>query len=158
MSTFLILIGFALMLITPCAIAVFGTRERDDDSVYTDRLVEPIVLGPRVIQPPPVPAPIAAAAPVATPTKPAVANAAAAIPLEASDPILHNRAQKTYKARILRNEIEALMATAAAARAQAEALAANARLAAAKAEAADATATAAEDAAAEAIQEMRRAA
>jgi len=158
MSTFAILVGFALMLFLPCALTVLGNREASEDSVYADRIVEPIMRA-RVAQVVQVAAAPAQSAEAAKPaSKPASEGPDPRNRAEVSDPIVHHHAYKTRQARIQRNEIEALVATAAAARAQADALAANARLAAAKAEAADAEASDAEEAAAAAIHEMRRAA
>jgi hypothetical protein len=159
MSTFTILAGFALMLFLPCAVAMLGSRDNSDSTAYSDRNIDPIARL-RIAQPIKPPAEVATVQtqPEKEDTKPVVQTPEAITQKEVVDPTIPNRVQKTHQARILRNEMEALMASAAAARAQADALAANARLAAAKAEAADAEATAAEAAAAEAIQEMRRAA
>jgi hypothetical protein len=165
MSTLTILVGFALMLFLPCAVAMMGSRDTDETSAYADRLVDPLVQSrveerlilTTAVSPHSEDQGVSAFPSTTTPN----AHVSPKFPtseFEVTDPILPNRTQKTHQARILRNEIEALMAAAAAARAQADALAANARLADAKAEAADAQALAAEEAAAVAIQEMRRAA
>ncbi len=151
MTTLPVLVGFALMLFLPCAIAVFSSRDRDDDSAYSDRAVAPLI-DTRLTQ---------VVQTTAAPAPQALTDGASleAVPSSnVSDPALPGRTMKFHQALILRNEIEALMAAAVAARAQADALAANARLAAAKAEAADAEAIAAEELATAAIHEIRRAA
>jgi hypothetical protein len=186
MSTVTILVGFALMLFLPCAVAFFGGRDPkpSDEAVLSpvlDPIFEPVIntrvgqfiepseeetaLQPLVDIPrrrSKINEPSISDSQLTEP--PIKATKRPSKPTEitqpnVTDPILPNRnQQKNHQARIQRSEMEALVATAAAARAQAEALAAKARLATAKAEAADADAIEAEAAAAAAIQEMRRAA
>ncbi len=152
MSTLAILVGFILMLFLPCAITLLGSREEDDGSSYSDRVIDPIIRA-RVVQ-------TVETAPERASTRSITVSST---PFESSDsaaedPIVPGRLQKALHARMLHDEMEALSAIAAAARAQADALAASARLAAAKAEAAETQAVIAEAAAATAIHTIRHAA
>jgi hypothetical protein len=154
MTTLFILVGFAIMLFLPCAVALLGSLEHEDNSsAYSDRIVDPIVRSrvPQTLE-------TSTNAQVETTQTPIAPARVASLQREKiTDPVA-SRAQKFHLVRALRNEVEALLAHAAAARAQADALVANAYLATAQAEAADAQATLAEEAASAAIQEMRRAA
>jgi hypothetical protein len=159
MSSFAIVLGFAMMLFLPCAVALIGSRDpqQEPSSVYADRLVDQSNK-PALDE--------AAAAPnqAATPAMQAPAPQPIATARvvdqwgDLRDPLAPSRGPRPHHGRIAHAEIEALKARAVAARAHAEALAAVARAAAARAEAADADAYALEQDAAQAIQDMRRAA
>jgi hypothetical protein len=156
MTTISVLVGFALMLFLPCALTVISSRKENnrEDGYHS-------------INPVPVVDPVATTR-AALPSYPAQIVTDAIVPLDitpqsfgkpqAIDAGTPSSRKKIREARILCNEIEALLASAAVARAQADAFAAKARLAAAKAEAAEADASEAEAAAAAAIEQVRRAA
>ena len=155
MTTLSILVAFALMLLLPCAFALFGNRNDPDEeqsSTYSDRIVSSAKRLRRAES---------ASMSKAPEGKQEIRSSKTAEineqkPVAGPAPVM--RAAEAHRDRIQRNEIEALMAHAAAARAHANALEANARLAAAKAEAADADALIAEQAASVAVQPARRAA
>lgn len=156
MTTFSILAAFALMLLLPCAIAIFsnGTgTEEEHASDYSDRIVDQV--RSRIDSKP------GRSASSVTKVVPEV-RTFAVLPvseqLGSGDQERGAPIRRTQQDQILRNELELLLATAAAARTLANTLAANARLGAAKAESAEIEAVAAEIAASAAIQQMRRAA
>ncbi len=156
MASFAIVLGFAFMLLLPCAAAFLGSRERKEDSgsAYADRSVDRT----KKAESPEVSA-------GALPSQPAepveLVSSAPAAPFpwgDPSDPETAVRSALMHQGRVERAEMEAIQARAVAARAHAEALAANARAAAAKAEAAAAHAEALERDAVRMMQEPRRAA
>lgn len=152
MSNLAILLGFALMIFLPCAIALLGSKEDENESAYFDRITDPVART-RTAQTLPTPTEAVTKQKASKPMD----RAAGTLSLrEVSDPIFSNPSRAMKQDRISPQGIEALMAQAADARSQADAHARNARLATAKAEAADVSARAAEAAAFAALQQLRR--
>jgi hypothetical protein len=156
MASFAIVLGFAFMLLLPCAAAFLGSRERKEDSgsAYADRSVDRT----KKAEAPEVSAgtlPSQQAEPVE------LVSSAPAAPFpwgDPSDPETAVCSALMHQGRVERAELEAIQARAVAARAHAEALAATARAAAVKAEAAAAHAEALERDAMRVMQVPRRAA
>jgi hypothetical protein len=151
MSTLTVLVSFSLMMFLPVALALLGSRQRGND--WDWRAAERVdqVVNRKVMS---------------SMTDPAT-EAPALTPLLGDDPTVHTPGQRTaagtgdsrvHWSRIMRQEIEALKARAAAARAEAEVYEANALAAARKAEAAAVDAMAAEAEAAVFLGRMDRAA
>jgi hypothetical protein len=166
-----ILIGFALMLLAPCLVALIGSRNEEKvNAAYADRTVDEAVPTLPVKRDAASARAMAAEAkecakpapkPDAKPeAKPEAAPVAKKLEerLEMTDPRPPKRGLKSHDAMLEWAELEVVKAKAISARAHAETLAAIARAAAAKAEVAAAEADLAEEAAMRVIREMWKAA